>query len=346
MQNSPKPSPLLQQGFDLRPYNTFGVSARAAEYCAITDVDQLSALYDRGVFERPHLVLGGGSNVLFKSDYSGVVVRLATRGIRHVATHGDAVIVEAQAGENWHAFVMYCIEQGWAGLENLSLIPGTVGAAPIQNIGAYGVELQDVFDRLEAFDKQTGKQKIFQLEDCGFDYRQSVFKGELKGRYIVTSVRFRLSLTPQLHLDYGNLATAMQDAHDSGPYTIEQVSAVVSRIRQRKLPDPSTIGSAGSFFKNPIVSMAEYERVKAIAPEVVAFPMGEGRMKLAAGWLIDRAGLRGIRRGDAGTYDNQALVIVNHGAATGEELYALSEHIQQTVYDKYGIRLEREVNVV
>ncbi|MFW5659213.1 MAG: UDP-N-acetylmuramate dehydrogenase [Bacteroidota bacterium] len=331
--------------FSLKGHNSFAVDVKATEYVAVTSVADLQKLHQAGIFQRRHLILGGGSNVLFRDDYEGLVVHVQNTGIQELMRDDQHVFVEVAAGENWHGFVQYAIAQGWAGIENLSLIPGTVGAAPIQNIGAYGVELQDVFHTLKAFDKETGKEKEFNLEACGFDYRDSVFKRHLKNRYIITSVTFRLNLAPEIKLDYGNLKSAMQDTHGEPPYSIQQVSEVVSRIRQHKLPDPSTIGSAGSFFKNPIVSKAEYERVKAIADDIVAYPVGE-KMKLAAGWLIDQAGLKGIRKGDAGTYQNQALVIVNHGSASGSELYALSEHIQQVVFDKFGVHLEREVNVI
>ncbi len=345
MQNSSVKLPPLLRDFSLKPHNSFAVDVKAAEYVAVTSVSDLKKLHQNGVFQRPHLVLGGGSNVLFRDDYDGLLVHVQTAGIQELKRDVTHVYVEVAAGENWHGFVQHAIAQGWAGIENLSLIPGTVGAAPIQNIGAYGVELKDVFHSLRAFDKETGKQKVFNLEECSFGYRDSVFKRHLKNRYIITSVTFWLNLEPQIKLDYGNLKSAMLDTHGEPPYTIKQVGEVVSRIRQHKLPDPSTIGSAGSFFKNPIVSQAEYERVKSIAPDVVAYPVGDD-MKLAAGWLIDQVGLKGIRMGDAGTYENQALVIVNHGGASGSELYSLSEHIQQVVFEKFCVRLEREVNVI
>lgn len=335
----------IQQNVSLKNFNTFGIDANARYFAEISHADELAELFaDPQWLQMPRLVLGGGSNILIVADFNGLVIRLNIRGIEHRISHDD-IFVEAGAGEVWNDLVNYCVDHGYAGMENLSLIPGSVGASPIQNIGAYGVELKDVFESCQAFEIATGEVKTFSKDDCKFGYRESVFKGELAGQYIIVSVKFRLSLTPHFNLKYGAIEQEMAARGITEP-TLKDVSQVVSHIRVSKLPDPSTIGNAGSFFKNPVITAAEFEPVKQKFPEVVNYPAGDGLIKLAAGWLIEQCGWKGKVVGNTGTYKNQALVLVNHGGATGTEVYNLSSQIIDSVYTKFGVTLQREVNIV
>jgi len=288
--------------------------------------------------------LGGGSNMLLLNNFDGLVIRMNIRGIEHRISHND-VFIEAGAGEVWNDLVNFCVIRGYAGLENLSLIPGSVGASPIQNIGAYGVELKDVFRSCNAFELSTGEFRTFSKEDCRFGYRESVFKGELKEQYIIVSVKFQLSLTPQFNLKYGAIEQELVSRHITSP-TIKDVSQVVSHIRVSKLPDPSTIGNAGSFFKNPVISEDIFKSLQIKFPEIVHYPAGDSKIKLAAGWLIEQCGWKGKVAGHTGTWKNQALVLVNHGGATGAEVYAFSSQIIDSVYAKFGVSLQREVNII
>jgi UDP-N-acetylmuramate dehydrogenase len=288
--------------------------------------------------------MGGGSNMLFVNDFDGLVIRINIRGIEHRISHDD-VFVEAGAGEVWNDLVNYCVIRGYAGLENLSLIPGSVGASPIQNIGAYGVELKDVFLSCIAFEIETGVFKMFTKADCRFDYRESIFKSDLKDRYIITSVKFHLSLVPNLNLNYGAIGQELANRQITEP-TIKDVSKVVSHIRVSKLPDPSTIGNAGSFFKNPIISHEQFAVLHASFPDIVHYPAAGGQVKLAAGWLIEQCGWKGKVAGNTGTWKNQALVLVNQGHATGQEVYQFSSKIVDSVYEKFGVTLQREVNII
>jgi len=335
----------IQENVSLINFNTFGVEANARYFVEINHKEELAELFmDPQWKQTPMLVLGGGSNMLLLNDFAGLVIRMNIRGIEHRISHTD-VHVEAGAGEVWNDLVNFCIARGYAGLENLSLIPGSVGASPIQNIGAYGVELKDVFQSCEAFEIATGQFKTFTKADCKFDYRESVFKDELKGQYIITSVKFLLSLVPNFNLKYGAIEQELTARGITNP-TLKDVSQVVSHIRVSKLPDPSTIGNAGSFFKNPIISAAEFNTVYTKHPEVVNYPAGDGQVKLAAGWLIEQCGWKGKVVGNTGTWKNQALVLVNHGGATGEEVYSFSSQIIDSVYTKFGVTLQREVNII
>lgn len=282
--------------------------------------------------------------MLMVSNFDGLVIRINIRGIEH-RINADEVIVEAGGGEVWNDLVIFCVDRGFAGMENLSLIPGSVGASPIQNIGAYGVEIKDVFESCRAFEIATGQIKTFTHADCKFGYRESVFKSELKGQYIITSVKYKLSLTPRLNLKYGAIEQELTARSITDP-TIKDVSEVVAHIRVSKLPDPSTIGNAGSFFKNPVIDVDKFRLLIKNHPDVVNYPAGEGFVKLAAGWLIEQCGWRGKVVGNTGTWKNQALVLVNHGGATGQEVYDLSSAIIDSVYAKFGVKLEREVNIV
>src|ERR1700761_7625820 len=334
----------IQQNVSLKNFNTFGIDAKAKYFVEISHADELAELFLDPLWQQmERLVLGGGSNMLFVKDFDGLVIRMNIRGIEHRINH-DEVHVEAGAGEVWNDLVNFCVAREYAGLENLSLIPGSVGASPIQNIGAYGVELKDVFESCQAFEIATQTIKTFSKADCHFGYRDSIFKNELKGKYIITSVKFHLSLTPDVKLHYGAIKDELAKRGIESP-TIKDVSQVVSHIRVSKLPDPSTIGNAGSFFKNPLISKAEFEKVHSQYPEIVHYPAGD-EVKLAAGWLIEQCGWKGKVVGHTGTWKNQALVLVNHGGATGEEVYSLSSQIIDSVYAKFGVRLEREVNII
>jgi UDP-N-acetylmuramate dehydrogenase len=334
----------IQENVSLKNFNTFGIDVSAKYFVEIAHEDDLAELFmDPQWAYMPRLVMGGGSNMLFKNDFDGLVIRINIRGIEHRINH-EEVFVEAGAGEVWNDLVNYCVDREYAGIENLSLIPGSVGASPIQNIGAYGVELKDVFKSCKAFEIATGEFKIFTKEDCHFGYRESVFKGELRGQYIITSVKLHLSLVPNVNLKYGAIEQELVSRGITLP-TIKDVSRVVSHIRVSKLPDPSTIGNAGSFFKNPVISKEQFAAVLSKSPGVVNYPAGDA-VKLAAGWLIEQCGWKGKVVGHTGTWKNQALVLVNHGGATGEEVYSLSSQIIDSVYSKFGVLLEREVNII
>ncbi|MGK9126839.1 UDP-N-acetylmuramate dehydrogenase [Olivibacter sp. SA151] len=329
----------------LKTYNTFGVDVKAEQLVHIEHEKDLTQLYDTGALHRDKLLfIGGGSNMLFVRDYDGLIVHMAIKGIKHRERAG-AVEVQAAGGEVWHHLVRYCVDRGFGGIENLSLIPGTVGAAPVQNIGAYGVELQDVFLSCRAFELATGTFKTFYKEDCQFGYRESIFKGALKGKYIITEVNLLLSKQSKLNTTYGAINEELNRRGIAQP-TIKEISAVVSSIRQSKLPDPSTIGNAGSFFKNPVVSEDTFRTLVSDFVDIVYYPFGLNQYKLAAGWLIEQCGWKGKVVGNVGTWKNQALVLVNHGNATGLEIYKLSETIIESVKKRFGVCLEREVNVI
>ena len=329
----------------LQARNTFAIAACTKFLVEVESEAELTAVLATVTARNlPVLVLGGGSNMVLSQDFQGLAICPKLKGIRCIETTANTVIVEAAAGENWHDFVQYCLAQGWYGLENLSLIPGTVGASPIQNIGAYGVEIKDCFDSLTAIERQTGLVREFSLTDCQFAYRDSVFKQGLKDAYIITRVRFRLSKLAQVKLQYGDIATELTQQHISTPSPKDVARAVIA-IRQRKLPDPAKIGNAGSFFKNPVVSQTQYQTLKQDYPTLVAYPQGE-QVKLAAGWLIEQTGWKGQTLGKAGVYEKQALVLVNRGGAQGKDILALAHTIQQDVFAKFGVNLEIEANIV
>lgn len=338
----------VKENFPLKQYNTFGVEAFAQQYIEINTEDELVALFaEPSAMDRSRiLVLGGGSNILFTKDFDGLVIRINIPGISHTVSE-TAVTVIAGAGVVWNDFVWYCVDRHFAGVENMALIPGTVGAAPVQNIGAYGAELKDVFISCRAFDTQRGEISTFDKEACRFSYRESFFKNEAKGRYIITQVTFRLSLTPRINTAYGAINAELAKRSLTTP-TLKDIAEVVSAIRTEKLPDPSTIGNSGSFFKNPIVPISVLKQLQSALPDMdfVYYPAGDDHVKIAAGWLIEQCGWKGKRIGDAGTWKNQALVLVNHKNATGSAIYDLSEQIIHDVKERFGITLEREVNVV
>lgn len=329
----------------LKNLNTFGVAAKAAWYADIRDENDLQALFAGDRWKNcPRLVLGGGSNMLFTSDFSGLIIHVKIQGIRY-EVKGDDVFVTAGGGVVWNDLVNYCVDKGFAGIENLSLIPGSVGAAPVQNIGAYGVELQDIFHSCRAFEIASGKIRVFDKKDCGFSYRDSVFKSALKGLYIITEVSFKLSKIFKPELTYGAISDELSKRGISNP-GIKDLSTVVSHIRVSKLPDPGTIGNAGSFFKNPVIPEVQFLKLNAEFPDIVHFPAPKDHIKISAGWLIEHCGWKGKVVGNTGTWKNQALVLVNHGNATGNEIFKFSESIIESVRAKFGILLEREVNII
>ncbi|WP_434596344.1 UDP-N-acetylmuramate dehydrogenase [Pseudomonas sp. R4-83] len=333
----------VQAQVSLKPFNSFGVDVRAQLFAeAHSDDDVRQALAFATAHDVPLLVIGGGSNLLLTADIAALVLRMATRGIRVLSDDGSRVVIEAEAGEPWHHFVLHTLALGFSGLENLSLIPGTVGAAPMQNIGAYGVEIKDVFAGLTALDRQTGELRDFSLEECNFAYRDSLFKQQ-PGRWLILRVRFKLERGAQLHLEYGPVRQRLSEQGIEQP-TPSDVSRAICSIRSEKLPDPAVLGNAGSFFKNPLVSAAQVAQIKQQHPDVVAYAQADGQMKLAAGWLIERAGWKGFRDGDAGVHTLQALVLVNHGSATGQQLYALAQRIQKDIAERFNVELEMEPN--
>ncbi len=337
---------LVTSDVDLQPYNTLQVAAKASHFAAIESIDQLQEILQHSQADgQPLLVLGGGSNILFADDFDGLVLHVEIMGKEILKETDDHVWLKIGAGENWHQTVRYCVEQGWGGIENLSLIPGTVGAAPIQNIGAYGVELAQVFEWLEAAHIESGEAHRFDKEDCRFGYRDSIFKNELKGQYLVTQVVLKLSKDPQLNTSYGAIQSELEKRGISEP-TIRDISDIVIDIRNSKLPNPDTLGNAGSFFKNPVVKNKVFERIKAAYPGAPGYSMGDEETKIPAGWLIEEAGWKGKIVGNAGTYKQQALVIVNHGGATGKEILALANKIRTSVADTFGIELVPEVNII
>ncbi|MCV6588042.1 MAG: UDP-N-acetylmuramate dehydrogenase [Marinobacterium sp.] len=337
-----KPEVLLQSDASLTGSNTLGFSVVAEHLCQVEQLPQLQAalaLAKRSAW--PVLLLGGGSNLILSERLPGLVIQLNNRGISCLEQHAGQVIVDVAAGENWHDWVAYSLSQGWFGLENMALIPGTVGAAPIQNIGAYGVELKDCFHSLTAWDRQQQRQVTLYPHECDFGYRHSIFKGVAAGRYVIWTVRFRLSTTPDLKLNYGGIAQYLSDQGIDQPQPLDLFNAVCD-IRRSKLPDPAQLGNVGSFFENPRVTLAQYEALKRNFPTLVAFPAGEGRMKLAAGWLIDQAGWKGYCAANVGVYEKQALVLVNHGGGDRRSLLALAAEVQQSVREKFGVMLSIE----
>ena len=335
----------IQENFSLKTFNTFHVEARARYFAHVTQVAQLQEALS---FVREHalrfMLIGQGSNLLFKEDYDGLIIELNVKGIELVGEDSDSFFVQAQCGESWHEFVCYCLDQAYYGLENLSLIPGTIGAAPVQNIGAYGVEIKDLLFEVQALEIATGKLRTFSNAECEFSYRNSVFKQGLKDQFIITSVVFQLHKEPQLNLSYPALQKALADVPAKN-ITPELVGQTVTEIRRSRLPNPDVLGNAGSFFWNPIIPQQEYATLQAKHPGIVGFADGDS-VKLAAAWLIDQAGWKGYREGDVGVHQDHALVLVNYGSATGSELVSLAEKIQASVKAKFGIALWPEVRII
>ncbi len=338
---------MITRDVDLRPLNTFSLPARAAFFVTVDDPARVPAvLADPALAGLPRLILGGGSNIVFDGDFSGVVLKIACAGRRLLCDDEEAWIVEAGAGENWHDFVRWTLEQGWAGLENLALIPGTVGAAPVQNIGAYGLEMAERFESLDALDLSSGEMHVLRVEDCAFGYRDSRFKRE-PGRWLIARVRFRLPRRWQARIQYAELARELDERTKCAErgcraLTPQTVADAVATIRRRKLPDPAEIGNAGSFFKNPVVDAASYVRLAAVYPQLPHYPQADGSEKLAAGWLIEQAGWKGRRMGPVACFERQALVLVNLGGARGADVRRIAHAVGNDVEERFGVRLEVE----
>jgi UDP-N-acetylmuramate dehydrogenase len=334
----------IEESFSLKAFNTFGIEASARYFAEADNSEDLRAIVN--VFRDnplPKLILGGGSNMLFLGDFKGIVVYPDIKGcklIRHDQSH---VWVKAYAGENWDKFVELCVSHNWGGVENLSLIPGNVGACPVQNIGAYGVEVKDIIDTVEAMDIVTGEIRIFSNAECAFGYRDSIFKKELKNRYIIVSVTFRLAKNPVLNKEYKDVLEELKNLDN---ITIASIRQAIKSIRRRKLPDPKEFGNAGSFFKNPVVDKELFDSIKAAYADAPSYPVSETKVKIPAAWLIQTSGWKGVREGNTGTHPTQPLVIINYGGAKGKEIFDFAEKIQQSIFGKFGIELEMEVRMV
>lgn len=335
----------IQGNVSLKDLNTFGVSANARLFTDISAEEDLFVLFaDEDLKSLPRLVLGGGSNMLFTNDFNGLVIHINIHGISHKVV-GDEVYITAGGGEVWNDLVNYAVDNEFAGMENLSLIPGSVGASPVQNIGAYGVELMDIFHSCNAYEISSDSMRVFNKEECDFRYRDSVFKSGYKGLYIITQVTFKLSKIFSPNVTYGAIQQELDRRKITKP-TIKDISSVVSDIRVSKLPDPKTIGNAGSFFKNPIIPVAKFIQLQSNFPDIMYYPATEGFIKLAAGWMIEQCGWKGMVSGNTGTWKNQALVLVNHGGATGNEIFIFSSEIIKSVENRFDVTLEREVNII
>lgn len=335
----------IQNNFSLKKYNTFGIEAKARQFVAVHSVEELQTVLRQHPDEKK-FILGGGSNMLLTRDVDALVIHVDLKGKKIVSQDDDFVTVEAQAGENWHEFVLWTIAQDFGGLENMSLIPGNVGTTPIQNIGAYGTEIKDTFVSCQAMEIATQDVRTFANPECRFGYRESVFKQELKDRYIITSVKFKLTKrNHKINTSYGDILSELAKNNIENPQ-LKDVSNAVIAIRQSKLPDPKVLGNSGSFFKNPIVPKSDFDKIHAKFPEMKYYPVSETEVKVPAGWLIEQAGFKGKRFGDAGVHKNQALVLVNYGHATGQEILEVSRLVQKTILEKFGIAIEAEVNVI
>ena len=336
----------FRENISLKPFNSFGIAVNASHFASFQSLEELEELLAISDAEnKPPFILGGGSNILLTEDLDQWVLKNEMKGIEKIKEDDDFVYLKAGAGENWHGFVMECVKNNWGGVENLSLIPGNVGASPMQNIGAYGVEIKDAFVELEAFHRTERQLVRFNLKDCDFGYRESVFKQRYKDQFVLLNVTYRLRKQPIFNTSYGAIEEELRRMGVES-LSIAAISQAVINIRTSKLPDPTIIGNAGSFFKNPEVDQGKFLSLKKDFPAVLGYPMADGKVKLAAGWMIEQCGWKGFRRGDAGCHERQALVLVNYGRATGEEIFALSEEILQSVLKKFGVALQREVNII
>lgn len=339
-------SPKLTENISLKALNTFGVDVNARYYAKVNSLQQIHQLLNNPKSHAlPKLILGQGSNILFTQNFDGLVIQNTIRGIEIIKEDANHVWLKIGAGENWHAFVEYCIEHNYAGVENLSLIPGTVGAAPIQNIGAYGAELKDVFCELSAIKLDDGSEQVFQHHNCDFGYRHSIFKAALKNQYIITTVTLKLSKHPQFNIDYGALRYTLEQMKIK-TLSIKHISNAVVHIRRSKLPDPKKIGNAGSFFKNPYISLSTLKKLLNQYPDIPHHPLPNNEVKIPAAWLIEQCGWKGKKFGNFGVHDKQALVLVNHGSAKGHEIAQLAKDIQDSVAKKFNITLVPEVNIL
>lgn len=336
---------MIEHNISLKPYNTFGIDVTAKSFGRFGSFDELKDLLRNRDKETPLFILGGGSNILLTKDLPFFVLKNEISGIEIVNETETHVVVKVGSGVEWHSFVRYTVEKGWGGIENMSLIPGSVGASPMQNIGAYGAEIKDTFVSLEALHIDSLDVHTFNREQCQFGYRESVFKRALKGRYVIISVSYQLSKNPVINTTYGAIQSEIEVMGVS-EITVDTVSQAVMNIRMSKLPDPKVLGNAGSFFKNPVVPKEVLEQIAVTYPEVPHYPQENGEEKLAAGWLIEKAGWKGKRTGNCGVHEKQALVLVNYGGSTGREIYDLSTSIIEDIRAKFGVTLEREVNIM
>lgn len=335
----------IEKNKSLKPYNTFGINVSCSYFITINSKESfLDFLRDNKLREQPLLILGGGSNILFTHNFDGVVVKNEIKGIEKLKEDNNHVYLKAGGGEVWHEFVLYCIQNNLGGIENLSLIPGCVGAAPMQNIGAYGVEVKDVIEEVETIEISTGSIKIFSNAECKFGYRESIFKNEEKNKHFITSVIFKLDKKHQFNISYGIIEEELKK-EPNVPLSIKKISDAVIRIRESKLPNPKEIGNAGSFFKNPEVDKMVVDELLKVYPHMPTYPVSENKIKIAAGWLIENTGWKGYTEGNFGVHKKQALVLVNYGNADGNAILELSDHIIKSVFDKYKILLTREVNI-
>ena len=335
----------IKNSVSLKPFNTFGIAAKALAFVSVKNLEELKRVLASNK-NQDLFILGGGSNMLLTKDIEALVLHVNLKGISVIDETNDWVTVKVRAGENWHDFVLWCLDKDYGGIENLSLIPGNVGAAPIQNIGAYGVELKDVFVSCETMHVETQIEKTFAIADCKFGYRESVFKQKLKGKYIITSVCLRLSkCNHKLHTEYGAISAQIESMGIKNP-SIRDISKAVIHIRQSKLPDPKEIGNSGSFFKNPIISISDFYKLQSAFPNVPHYVVSDTKVKVPAGWLIETAGFKGKRLGDYGVHNKQALVLVNYGNANGKAIHKLAQLIQKTIYRLFNIRIETEVNII
>jgi UDP-N-acetylmuramate dehydrogenase len=336
----------IQKSYPLKDLNTFGIDVKAQLFANIKSEEQLlSLLIDKKLKEMPKCILGCGSNILLTQDFAGIVIKNSIPEIKIIKQDEDYVWIKAGAGVIWHQVVLFCVERNLGGIENLSLIPGTVGAAPIQNIGAYGQEIKDVFEYLEGLYIDSGDKKIFTSNQCKFGYRDSIFKHELKNKFVITFLVLRLSKKPELKLEYGTVKEELQKLNLEN-FTIKNVSDVICKIRQSKLPDPKQIANAGSFFKNPEIGEDTFLKLKKEFPAIIGYPLENKKVKLAAGWLIEQCGWKGKRVGNTGSHSKQALVLVNYGGAKGSDILALAEQIKESVKNKFGIKLDEEINII
>lgn len=335
----------ILHNFSLKKYNTFGIEAKAKQFVAVHSTAQLKTILEENKSHKK-FILGGGSNMLLTKDIDALVIHIDLKGKKIIEDSDEFVWVESQAGESWHEFVLWTIDQNFGGLENMSLIPGNVGATPVQNIGAYGTEIKDTFVSCEAIAIENQEVKTFLKEECHFEYRESIFKNEAKDKYIITSVVFKLTKkNHKINTSYGDITNELEKNNISNP-TLKEVSDAVIAIRQSKLPDPKDLGNSGSFFKNPILLKSDFEKIHQQFPEMKYYNVSETEVKVPAGWLIEQAGFKGKRFGDAGIHKNQALVLVNYGNATGQEILNVSKDIQDTIFKRFGINIEAEVNVI
>lgn len=335
----------IQHHFSLKNYNTFGIEAKAKQFVAVHSTEQLKYILEQRKAEKK-FILGGGSNMLLTKDIDALVIHIDLKGKKIIEENDDYVWVESQAGENWHEFVLWTIDQDFGGLENMSLIPGNVGTTPVQNIGAYGTEIKDTFVSCQVITIENQEIKTFSKEECNFGYRESIFKNDVKDQYIITSVVFKLTKkNHKINTSYGDIVAELAKNNRTEP-TLKDVSNAVINIRRSKLPDPKELGNSGSFFKNPILLKSDFQKIQHQFPEMKYYEISETEVKVPAGWLIEQAGFKGKRFGDAGIHKNQALVLVNYGNATGAEILNVSKNIQETIFKKFGINIETEVNVI